>query len=88
MGLSPTDRQLRDFLSPKFIPSTSLNCLKLLKKPLKLINKKKNGNTLWADAIAKEMRDVRGTFKILPDGQPAPVGYQRIPCHMIFDIKM
>ena len=49
---------------------------------------KKNGNTLWADAIAKEMRDVRVAFKILPDGQPAPVGYQRIPCHMIFDIKM
>ncbi len=24
MGLSPTDRQLRDFLSPKFIPSTSV----------------------------------------------------------------
>ncbi len=49
---------------------------------------KKNGNTLWANAIAKEMRDIRVTFKILPDGQPAPVGYQRIPCHMIFDIKM
>ena len=38
---------------------------------------KKNGNTLWADAIAKEMRDVRVTFSILPDGQSAPVGYQR-----------
>ncbi len=24
---------------------------------------KKNGNTLWADAIAKEMKDVRVTFK-------------------------
>ena len=49
---------------------------------------KKNGNTFWADAIAKEMRDVRVAFKILPDGQLAPIGYQRIPCHMIFDIKM
>jgi hypothetical protein len=49
---------------------------------------KKNGNTLWANTIAKEMRDVHVTFSILPDGQPVPVGYQRIPCHMIFDIKM
>ena len=43
---------------------------------------------MWADAIAKEMRDVRVAFSILPDGQSAPVGYQRIPRHMIFDIKM
>ncbi len=49
---------------------------------------KKNGNTLWGDAIAKEMRDVRVAFSIPPDGQPAPVGYQKIPCHMILDIKM
>jgi len=49
---------------------------------------KKNGNTLWADAIAKEMKNVRVAFKILPDGQTAPIGYQKIPCHMVFDIKM
>jgi hypothetical protein len=47
-----------------------------------------NGNTLWADAIAKEMAKVRKAFDILPDGKTAPVGYQKIPCHMIFDIKM
>jgi hypothetical protein len=49
---------------------------------------KKNGNTFWADAIAKEMKDVCVAFKILLDGQSAPFGYQKIPCHMIFDIKM
>ena len=27
-------------------------------------------------------------FKILPDGVPVPIGYQKIPCHMIFDVKM
>ena len=48
---------------------------------------KKNGNTLWAEAIAKEMRDVHVAFKILPSGQHAPVGYQRIPCHMILTSK-
>ncbi len=49
---------------------------------------KKNGNTFWADAIAKEMKDVHVAFKILLNGQSVPIGYQKIPCHMIFDIKM
>jgi hypothetical protein len=49
---------------------------------------RKNGNTLWADAIAKEMREMCIAFNILPDGSSAPIGYQKIPCHMIFDIKM
>ncbi len=49
---------------------------------------KKNGNTLWADAIAKELKDVRVAFKILLDGQSAPIGYQKIHCHLIFDVKM
>ncbi len=49
---------------------------------------KTNGNTFWADAIAKDMKDVRAAFKILLDGQSAPIYYQKIPCHMIFDIKM
>jgi hypothetical protein len=49
---------------------------------------KKNGNTLWADAIAKEMKNVRVAFKILPNGERAPNGYQRIHCHTIFDVKM
>ncbi len=48
----------------------------------------RNGNTFWADAIAKEMKDVHDAFKILLDGQYAPIGYQKISCHMIFDIKM
>ena len=49
---------------------------------------KKNGNTYWADAIATEMKNVRAAFKILPDGTSAPNGYQKISCHMIFDVKM
>ena len=48
----------------------------------------KNGNTLWADAIAKEMREVCIAFNILVDGGSAPISYQKIPCHMIFDVKM
>ncbi len=34
------------------------------------------------------MKDVCVAFKILLDGQSAPIGYQKIPCHIIFDIKM
>ncbi len=49
---------------------------------------RQNGNTLWADAIAKEMKNIRVAFNILPDGTMAPGGYKKIPCHMIFDIKM
>jgi hypothetical protein len=36
---------------------------------------KKIGNTFWADAIAKEMKDICVAFKILLDGQFAPIGY-------------
>jgi hypothetical protein len=35
---------------------------------------RKNGNTLWANTVAKEMKDVRVAFSILPDGQSAPIG--------------
>ncbi len=49
---------------------------------------RQNGNTIWADAIADEMTEVRKAFEILPNGKTAPVGYQKIPCHMIFDVKM
>ncbi len=59
---------------------------KTVKEALEL--DKKNGNTFWADAIAKEMKDIHVAFKILLDGQSVPIGYQKITCHMIFDIKM
>ncbi len=49
---------------------------------------RKNGNTLWVDRIAKEMREVRIAFNILPDGGSVSIHYQKIPCHMIFDVKM
>ena len=49
---------------------------------------RQNGNTLWADAIAKEMKDVRPAFRILDPSDPDPVGHQKIRCHMIFDVKM
>jgi hypothetical protein len=44
---------------------------------------RKNGNTLWVDAIAEEMKEVCIDFNILPDRHSAPIGYQNIPCHII-----
>jgi hypothetical protein len=42
----------------------------------------------WADTIAKEMNYVCVAFKILLDRQSAPIGFQKILCHMIFNVKM
>ncbi len=47
-----------------------------------------NGNTLWKDAIDKEMAKIIPALKILEEGSKPPVGYQKITCHMIFDLKM
>ena len=49
---------------------------------------KENGNTLWADAIATEMKNFKVAFKILNYGEMAPRDHQFVKCHMIFDINM
>ena len=49
----------------------------------------KNGNTKWQDAEKLEISQLReyDTFKDLGKGAPIPQGYQKIPCHMIYDVK-
>ena len=49
---------------------------------------RENGNTLWQDAIKKELVAVKIAFKILEDDEEIPPAYQRISCHFIFTIKM
>lgn len=49
---------------------------------------RENGNTLWQDAIAKEMAAVRIAFKILNDGAEPPPGYAFMQCHMVFEVKL
>jgi hypothetical protein len=39
---------------------------------------KENGNTIWQDAVRKEMKNVRITFKILNGEKSAPPTYQEI----------
>ena len=46
---------------------------------------KERGNTLWEDAIAKEMANV---FKILPDDAKEPAGHQYMDCHLVYEIKL
>jgi hypothetical protein len=47
-----------------------------------------NGNTLWQDAIREEMSKVLIAFKVLKEGEDIPPAYQKINCHMVYDIKM
>ena len=49
---------------------------------------KENGNTLWMDALDKEMSNVRVAFKTLQDGETVPPGYQQITGHIVWDVKM
>ena len=48
-----------------------------------------NGNTLWADAIKTELNQLNEyqTFRRLKPGEKLPTSYQRIPYHIVFDVK-
>ena len=49
----------------------------------------KNGNTLWQDAISKELAelDEYETFQALRKGVDVPEDYKRIPYRIVFDVK-
>ena len=50
---------------------------------------RENNNNLWWGAICKEMKEVRITFEVYEgDTNQLDPAYQKIDCHMIFDIKM
>ena len=47
-----------------------------------------NGNTLWQDAVKKEMTNVEVAFKFLDEhGARVPIGFKKITCHLIYDVK-
>jgi hypothetical protein len=50
---------------------------------------KKNGNQLWQEAIKTELKQLTDyqTFIVLHLGDDIPTGYQKIPYHMVFDVK-
>ena len=47
-----------------------------------------NGNTLWQDAIALEMRDNRIAFEVHEGDVSELKDYEHISGHLIFDIKL
>lgn len=49
---------------------------------------KSNNNSLWRDAIEKEMQNVSIAFEVMEDDEVLPKGYKPASCHIIFDVKM
>ena len=47
-----------------------------------------NNNTLWQDATCAEMKTVRPAFEIHEGSILDLVGYQKINCHLVYDIKL
>jgi hypothetical protein len=47
----------------------------------------KDRNSLWRDAITKEVKNVMVAFEIKDPGEKPPGGYGEIPLRMIFTIK-
>ena len=60
------------------VPKTFDECVKL---------DEQNGNTLWQDAVRKEMGNVKVAFKILHGDEKVPPSFQQIRCHLVFDVK-
>ena len=48
----------------------------------------RNGNTLWRDALKKEMYNVRVAFEILDEGVHVPHGWKQVTGHLVWDVKM
>jgi hypothetical protein len=48
---------------------------------------RKNGNTLWQDAVKKEMNNVKVAFDFKDNRSQVPNGFKRIDCHIIYDVK-
>ena len=48
----------------------------------------KNGNQLWRDALAKEMKNIGVAFNVLEAHESIPVGWTKASGHLIWDVKM
>jgi hypothetical protein len=50
---------------------------------------KKNDNTLWQDALAKEMTEISIAFEVLDGGISSPKGWHKVTEHLVWwDVKM
>ena len=59
---------------------------KSAKETLEIDNR--NGNTLWWDALMKAMKNVKPAFEINEGRVDDLIGYQKIKCHIVWDIKL
>jgi hypothetical protein len=48
---------------------------------------RKQEQIFWRMAIEKEMKNVMPAFELCDDDK-MPVGYKKIQCHMVFDVKI
>ena len=48
----------------------------------------RDGNTLWRDALKKEMYNVGVAFEILDEVVHAPHGWKQVTGHLVWDVKM
>jgi hypothetical protein len=73
-------------LSERLAPSIGVKIPKNVAQALTF--DKDNSNTLWWDAICKDMKNERPAFEVREDGvADLPPGSKEITCHMIFDVK-
>ena len=42
--------------------------------------------SFWLEAIKKEKKNVIIPFDVIADGEPIPVCYKKIECHMVFEL--
>jgi hypothetical protein len=49
---------------------------------------RKNNNTFWTNALAKEMTEVRVAFELLEENVKAPIGWSKVTGHLVWDVKM
>ena len=47
-----------------------------------------NGNIVWQDPINLEMVNIRPDLEVWESNEDRLIGYQKIKCHLIFDIKL
>jgi hypothetical protein len=49
---------------------------------------RRNNNTFWKDALAKEMTEVGVAFEALKESIKAPIGWSKVTGHLVLDVKM
>jgi hypothetical protein len=49
----------------------------------------KNGNNLWEQGVKTELKQLthHQTFILLDSGEIIPTDYQKVPYHVVFDVK-